>query len=251
MRKRPWILLAIVLWAPALQAATPKPVTPKPATSQTTPKPASTPAKSASPSAVPSASPACPCARVAPVNLPAEPERLILVPFENRLKDQDNAIGDTALDTLQMRLLKPENRYYRLIGRKHVKAILAELAFSESALSDPKNALKLGQLLSAKLMLTGMVSAGKIHTSEVTNLQPIEYTWATVQVSATLLNIETGEVLFASKALGSSQRFPTWQGDTYTSIILEAVEAASATLSDELIANRQMLALPATSDRRH
>lgn len=162
--------------------------------------------------------------------------RLILLPFESQLKNQDPAIGESAADTLQLSLLKPENRRFRVISRKHVKSILAELTFSESALSDPKKALKLGQLLSANLMLTGTVTGGKIHTSEVTNKQQVEYTWATVQVNTTLIDIETGEVLFAGKSEGSSARYPTWQGDTYTSIIVEAVQAASNRLASELIA---------------
>ncbi|MEZ0372839.1 MAG: CsgG/HfaB family protein [Candidatus Sericytochromatia bacterium] len=205
---------------------------------QATAKPVQT-AKPVVPTPSPRPSQAQPCGTAVPAA--AAEQFLILVPFENHLKNQDPAISDMALDTLQISLLKPENKLFRLIGRKHVKAILAELAFSENALSDPQKALKLGKLLSADLMLTGTVSAGKIHTSEVTNLQPIEYTWATAEVSTTLIRIETGEVLFASKASGISARYPTWQGDTYTSIILEAVEQASSQLVGELIASQKPL----------
>lgn len=174
---------------------------------------------------------------------PASPaHRLMLIPFENHLKDQDVSISNMAVDTLQNSLLKPENRLFRLIDRRQVKAMLTELAFSESALSDQTKALKLGKLLSANLMLTGSISAGKIHTSEVTNLHPTEYTWATVQVSVTLTQVETGEILFSSKAEGISEKFPTWTGETFTSIILDAVEAASTDLAGQLSASKNQIA---------
>lgn len=88
-------------------------------------------------------------------------------------------------------------------------------------------------------MLTGVISSGKIHTSGTTNLQPIDYTWATVQVTATLTHIETGEVLYTGKAEGTSSRYPSWQGATFTSIIVEAVEQASQRLAADLINSRQ------------
>jgi hypothetical protein len=162
------------------------------------------------------------------------PSRLLILPFENRLKDQSPAIGETALDTLQTDFFQAK-RPFQLIARRQMKLQLAELAFAESALSDPQKALQLGQLLSANLMLSGTIALGKIHTSEVTNIQPIKYTWATVQVSATLMHMETGEVLYSGKAEGRSSRYPTWQGSTYTSIISEAVAQASRQLATDLL----------------
>lgn len=170
-----------------------------------------------------------------PAVTPAAPSRLMLVPFENHLKDQDTAIGTASLDSFQNALLQPNNRFFKLIDRRQIQAVIAELAFSESALSDPRNALKLGKQLSANLMLSGSVSAGKIHTSAVTTRQPTEYTWATVQVNATLTQVETGEVLFSQTVQGQSERYPSWQGSTYTSIILDAVRQASDRLAQDLV----------------
>jgi len=167
------------------------------------------------------------------------PQRLLLIPFENRLKDQSAAISEMASDTLQVQLMRPQNRWFQLVDRRQIRAQLAELTFSESALSDPQNALKLGKILSANLMLGGTIASGKIHTSEVTNIQPTKYTWATVQVNATLMRTETGEILYSGKAQGQSAPYPTWQGSTYTSLIVEAVEQATLSLAEELLVLQQ------------
>lgn len=196
-----------------------------------TPKPTPKPKPSTQPTARPGQLQALPQTKTS--------ARLMLLPFENHLKDQTPSIGETVQDTFQISLLRPEAAIFQLISRRHVQAQLKELAFSESALSDPANSLRLGKLLSATQMLTGVISSGKIHTSGTTNLQPIDYTWATVQVTATLTHIETGEVLYTGKAEGTSSRYPSWQGATFTSIIVEAVEQASQRLAADLINSRQ------------
>lgn len=240
------VLAAISLGAQPAGAKALEPVEriPGPTEIQAAPYPVGSPVTTVPSTVTPVKSPVNPASRQpAKVTVPpASPaHRLMLIPFENHLKDQDASISNMAVDTLQNSLLKPENRLFRLIDRRQVKAMLTELAFSESALSDQTKALKLGKLLSANLMLTGSIAAGKIHTSEVTNLHPTEYTWATVQVSVTLTQVETGEILFSSKAEGTSEKYPTWTGETFTSIILDAVEAASTDLAGQLNASKQQI----------
>ncbi|MGE3727991.1 MAG: CsgG/HfaB family protein [Candidatus Sericytochromatia bacterium] len=161
--------------------------------------------------------------------------RLMMLPFENHLKNKDPAIGEAALDTFQAALINASQKPFRVIDRKQIKSMLAELAFSESALSDPSKALKMGQMLSANYMLSGAIAAGKIHTSEVTDVEPTEFTWVSVTVNTTLTHVETGEVLFSAKTTAESKRYPDWKGETYTSILIEATEKAVTQLAQKLI----------------
>lgn len=160
--------------------------------------------------------------------------RLLVLPFDNRLKDRSAAIAESAVDILHFELLRGSDTALSLIDRRQIAAQLAELALAENALSDPRKALQLGKIMSAGLMLSGSVSSGKIHTSAVTNLAPTKYTWATVELRATLTETETGQVRYVGRASGSSQRYPSWQGNSYTSIICDAVENAAEQLAREL-----------------
>ncbi|MGV3526238.1 MAG: CsgG/HfaB family protein [Candidatus Sericytochromatia bacterium] len=160
--------------------------------------------------------------------------RVMMLPFANHLKDPSPAIQHAALDTFQQAFLKPGQSLFKVVDRRHLQGAIKELAFSESALGDPQTVLKLGKLLSANLMLSGSVSKGKIHTSEVTHLKPTQYTWATVQVNVVLTHVESGEIVFSSSANGISARYPSWQGDTFTSLILDAIHNASEKLVLEM-----------------
>lgn len=168
---------------------------------------------------------------------PASP-RLIMLPFENHLKDQDPAISLTALDSLQTELLKPQSEgqsvVFRLLDQREVSAKIKELALNEQGLASSDRALELGRRLDAGLLLSGKVSAGKIHTSEVTRQQPTRYTWATIQVHVTVTDVASGELLFSSQATGKSGLYPTWKSERFTSLILEAVAAASKDLAGQV-----------------
>ncbi len=211
------------------------------ATAKPTPKPKPSAKPSAKPTSKPATKPA-PLVQTSPQ--PVKLPRLMLVPVENRLKDQSSAISEAALEGLQRHLLNAQTRPFQLLGRRYVQAQLKELAFSESALSDPETSLTLGRILSANQMLSGVVASGQIHTSGTTNLQPIDYTWASVKLSATLIDIETGEVLYSGTASGISERRPNWQGSSFTSLIVEAVEQAVPQLAADLLKNRSARRLP-------
>lgn len=176
-----------------------------------------------------------PTFHIAQSSAQVQANRLMLLPFENHLKNKDPAIGEAALDAFQGALLNSRSKPFRVIDRKKVRSMLTELAFSESALTDPTKALKMGKMLSANYILSGNIAAGKIHTSEVSDQQPTEYTWVTVTVSASLTHIETGEILFSAKTQKKSAQYPDWKGETYTSLLIEAVENASIELAQKLI----------------
>jgi hypothetical protein len=161
--------------------------------------------------------------------------RLVMLPFENHLKDQDPAIARSALDAFQVELLKPQGKTFRLLDQRHVSAKIKELALSEQGLAESDQALELGRQLDAGLLLSGNVAAGKIHTSEVTRRQPTKYTWATIQVHVDVTDVETGEVLFSGEATGKSGEYPTWKSDRFTSLILEAVAAAAKDLAAQVM----------------
>ncbi len=165
--------------------------------------------------------------------------RLIMMPFSNRLRDQDPTIAQTALDHFQTELLSSASGLgFRVLDQRQVNATLQQLGFTQQSVADSAQALELGRRLDADLLLSGSVTVGKIHTSEVTRRQPTEYTWASIQVHVTVTDLKTGEVLFSSQATGQSEKYPTWKSERFTSLIREAVAVASHELSEQLIRSR-------------
>lgn len=171
--------------------------------------------------------------------------RMLLAPFENQLKDQSHSISLAPLDQIQSHLL--QNRLLqnqgplKLIDHRQTQAVLEQLKLEPNALTDPQVVQRVGQMLNTRYILTGTIQSGKIHTSATTTRQRTAYSWATVEVSTRLIDSQTGELHFASTASGQSKRYPNWQGSTYTSLIVEAVNRASEQLAQKLAAQAAQL----------
>ncbi len=161
--------------------------------------------------------------------------RMLFIPFENQLKDQSQSISLAPLDPIQSHLLQTPAPL-QLIDHRQIQPVLEQLKLEPDALKDPQVAQRIGKVLNARYVLTGTVRSGKIHTSATTTRQRTAYSWATTEVSARLIDSQTGELHFASTVTGQSERYPNWQGSTYTSLIVEAVHQASEQLAQKLAA---------------
>lgn len=161
--------------------------------------------------------------------------RMMFIPFENQLKDQTQSISLAPLDTIQSHLLQT-SAALQLIDHRQTQAVLEQLKGEPDALKDPQVVQHIGKVLNARYVLTGTVRSGKIHTSATTTRQRTAYSWATIEVSAQLIDSQTGALHFSSTATGQSERYPNWQGSTYTSLIVEAVHRASEQLAQKLAA---------------
>lgn len=159
--------------------------------------------------------------------------RMVFIPFENQLKDQSQSIAMAPLDTIQSHLLQ-NPAPLKLIDHRQTQPVLEQFKLEPDALTDPQVVQRIGKALDARYVLTGTVRSGKIHTSATTTRQRTAYSWATAEVSARVIDSQTGELHFVSTATGQSERYPNWQGSTYTSLIVEAVNRASEQLAKKL-----------------
>lgn len=101
----------------------------------------------------------------------------------------------------------------RLVERKRLTDVVAELKLSGTAMVDPKTAQKMGKLIGADMVLTGAVTA----------MAP------TLRLDARVVSVETGEVLAAAKAEGPIAEFFKVEADLATAL-LEKIGAAVSPL---------------------
>jgi curli biogenesis system outer membrane secretion channel CsgG len=179
--------------------------------------------------------------------------------------DQDIGKGITAL--LIDKLVNDGN--YRLVDRQQMAKILAEQNFSNSNRADPNSAAQIGKLLGVQAIIVGSITqfgrddknyggsggGGTWHGVGMGNLG-LKKSKATVNITARIIDVNTGEILASSTGTGSSQRNGTsvggsgsnwWSGgggqlDMGSSnfgqtIIGEAVKGAVTTLGTALDAD--------------
>ena len=94
--------------------------------------------------------------------------------------------------------------YFRIIERERLKSIMKELKFNLGGMVDPEKAKEVGKMLGVDALLFGNLSSVKYSR----NKQTIFIAWTEgqkveVTMDARLVNVETGEVLAASKAVTS------------------------------------------------
>jgi len=133
------------------------------------------------------------------------------LPEDKRLKvavvDFTNQSGEPAYDALMAgitanfldELQKTGN--FRLIERKHMETVLAELKLNMSGLVEPGNAKQIGKQLGVDAFVFGSLSSVKYSK----NKQTILIMWTEGQktdiaLDARIVNVETGEIISSSKA---------------------------------------------------
>ncbi len=118
-----------------------------------------------------------------------------------------NKTGDSAMDPLMENITGSmiselqNTGYFRIIERERLKSILKELKFNLGGMVDAEKAKQIGKMLGVDALLFGNLSSVKYSR----NKQTIFIAWTEgqkveVAMDARLVNVETGEVLAASKA---------------------------------------------------
>ncbi|HBA61578.1 MAG TPA: hypothetical protein DCZ92_12340 [Elusimicrobia bacterium] len=128
-----------------------------------------------------------------------------VMPFTYSASDQQYASSVTGLqDSLTASLMKTAK--IRLVERARVDAALAELKLASSGLVDSNTAAQVGKLIGAKYAVLGSVTALSV-TDESRSVLIAAKTDRNVAVSAEarLINLETGELLGAGKAVGEAK----------------------------------------------
>lgn len=147
------------------------------------------------------------CYTVSKTNLKTLPE----IPFADRpviaVIDFRNKTGNPGYDNLMEGITGSmiselqSTKHFRIIERERLNAILDELKLNLGGLVNPDKAKEVGKILGVDALLFGNLSSVKYSK----NKQTIFIAWTEeqkveVDMDARLVNIETGEVLAASKA---------------------------------------------------
>ncbi|HEY5329675.1 MAG TPA: CsgG/HfaB family protein [Acidobacteriaceae bacterium] len=191
--------------------------------------------------------------------------------------DQD--VGKGITDLLINKLVNDGT--YRMVDRQAMAKILAEQNFSNSNRADPNSAAQIGKLLGVQAIIVGSITqfgrddknyggsggGGSWHGYGMGSLG-LKKSKATVEITARIIDVNTGEILASSQGIGSSQRSGTsvggsgsnwWSGgggklDMGSSnfgqtIIGEAVKGAVTTLGAALDADASKMPTPAAPPR--
>ncbi len=136
------------------------------------------------------------------------------VPFNQRpviaVIDFQNKTGDTGYNNLMENITGSMiselqgTGHFRIIERERLNALLGEMKLSLSGLVNPDKAKEVGKVLGVDALLFGNLSS--VQYSK--NKQSIFIAWTEgqkveINMDARLVNVETGEVLAASKASSS------------------------------------------------
>ncbi len=133
------------------------------------------------------------------------------VPQEKRLKiavvDFTNQSGEPAYDGMMAGLTADflddlqKTGSFRLIERKQMEAVLAELKLNMSGLIEPENAKQIGKQLGVDAFVFGSLSSVKYSRNKQTILiMRSEGQRTDVTADARIVNVETGEIIASSKA---------------------------------------------------
>jgi curli biogenesis system outer membrane secretion channel CsgG len=178
---------------------------------------------------------------------------------------QDVDIGKGIADLLVANMVKDGN--YSVFERKALDKLLAEQNFSNSDRANPTSAAKIGKLLGVDAIVLGSITqfGNEIDDTTVGGtggallLGPYGHRKfkAIVDLTARIVDIDTGEILAAAYSEGESKRKSKllvvggrgWRGvsadfgssDFQYTVIGEAVKAAVDRLASEVIADREKL----------
>ncbi len=128
-----------------------------------------------------------------------------VMPFTYSASDPQYASSVTGLqDALTASLMKTSR--IRLVERARVDAALKELQLASSGVIDPATAAQVGRQLGARYAVLGSITALSVN-DEWRSVKIAEKTDRKVEVSAEarLVNLETGELLGAGKAVGKAK----------------------------------------------
>lgn len=121
------------------------------------------------------------------------PKTLAIFPFENNsLTDKERYTAlSKGLAAMLITDLSKTGTSLKVIERENIKALIEEMAFSESGVVDESTAVKLGKVLGAQSIAFGsFIVIGK-----------------QVRIDARIVNVETSELVMAENVMGDSEGF--------------------------------------------
>jgi TolB-like protein len=135
------------------------------------------------------------CAQAAlPSALGAEKKRVAVLPFKNESQLHDSYFGDGLDDQLNAGLF--HTKAYEIIDRASLDAVLKEQRLGATGVIDPRTAVQIGKILGVDYLVIGNIIYAGIDDSIFLN------TGAKVSVAVRMIDVATGEVVFAEKADG-------------------------------------------------
>jgi curli biogenesis system outer membrane secretion channel CsgG len=163
--------------------------------------------------------------------------RVAVIDFENKTKYGARRLSDAAAEILISELSRSGN--FIIVERNRLDAVLAELEFQLSDLSEGENSAEVGKILNVEYLITGVISNFGVKTEGRDMLiakQKIQT--ATAEVDLKVIDVETAEIVFSAYGRGEAQKSigstfgvggtggydETLAGDSLRAAIAEAVK---------------------------
>ena len=124
----------------------------------------------------------------------ADRKRIAVLPFKNESQLNDSYFGGGLDDHLNAGLF--QTKVYEVIDRGSLSAVLKEQRLGATGIVDPGTAVQIGKILGVDYLIIGTVIYAGIDDSLFLN------TGAKVSIAVRMIDVATGEIVFAEKADG-------------------------------------------------
>ncbi|MDR3349458.1 MAG: hypothetical protein LBO03_07640 [Acidaminococcales bacterium] len=131
---------------------------------------------------------------VLPCPLAAAKKRIAVLPFKNESQMHDSFFGNGLDDHLNAGLF--QTKTYEIIDRSNLDAVLKEQRLGATGIIDPQTAVRIGKILGVDYLVIGNIIYAGIDDSIFLN------TGAKVSIAVRMIDVATGEIIFAEKADG-------------------------------------------------
>ena len=137
---------------------------------------------------------------------------LAVLPFVNKAAVSEGLTFSDASITSEFMIEKllDTQRFYNVIERENMTAIVNEHTFNTSVMVDPLSAVQIGKLLGAQYLVVGSVTGLSTKTGEIGYENSVaggvsgEKNTVIANVSARIVEVETGRIVLAASGTGAS-----------------------------------------------
>lgn len=132
--------------------------------------------------------------------------RVAVLAFDNNttLTILGNRLGFAAADEVTTQLVKTGE--YAVVERSQIETLLAEQKLGQSGLVDAATAARIGKLLGAQAVITGSITQFSLdRKSAGIGRLAASYTEAESIVDVRMINVNTGEIILATKGTGKKR----------------------------------------------
>ena len=163
--------------------------------------------------------------------------RVAVIDFENKTKYGARRLSDAAAEILVSELSRSGN--FIIVERDRLDAVLSELEFQLSDLSEGENSAEVGKILNVEYLITGVISNFGVKTEGKDMLiAKKKIQTATAEVDLKLISVETAQIVYSAYGRGEAQKSigsafgvggsggydETLAGDSLRAAIAEAVK---------------------------